>query len=1197
MRQLLHPFLYLLLFPYISASGQGPLWSPIAEERLIRMSQTMYVQPEEGAYFEVDLTALEQMLNRQGHSAFPLPLPNGEVALVEATWSPAAAPGYFDVHPRSGTYRISGGAHMRIQGRIGHTIKGFHALYYLDGRAVMIDPVFREDTQYYAVYYQDRYYGDARQSPVFECQVADDIHDDTLLNEAKEWLASPRQSPTVDEVVYRFAVSTTGEYAGFHGGTVELVSAELLTVTNRLNSVLNVDLGVTLQLLHNNDLLINLNPATDGFTNGNPGAMIDQNPINIGKHIPLGAYDIGHALGTALSGGVVGLAELGCVCKNSKARGVSTLWTPQFDPFIINIVAHEVGHQFAATHSFNKCANESPGTGWEPGGGSTIMGYGGSCGVNSVQGGAGPYFHGGSIWQMRQFIQSGSGADCAHRIPTENLAPEVDLIYTPSFYIPISTPFKLEAEAWDPNGDELTYCWEQMDTGPITDAGSPIQNSPLFRSFPPTDIPVRYFPQLFRVAGNFYSRFEHLPDYSRDMTFRVTVRDQHPEAGGVTQRNVQFLATQAAGPFVVTSFNSSGVNLRHGDYVEVTWDPAGTDLHPVNCQRVNIRLSLNGGLAFPVVLAENVPNSGSFWVNIPEVNTNAARIMVEAADNIFFQMSLVNFAITAPDEPTFYSDIRPFVQTACIPNEVELTVSHTPVGGFSEPVTLAVTDGLPPGATAWFEPETVAPGETSILRMDISQVPEGGIYDFLIEASAPSGLLQTRPARLEIVRSDYRTLDALAPASGESGVGSSPLLAWQPQQDADRYRIELATSPAFGPHTLLSQYGITSSAYQVLQTLEPNTLYFWRVIPENVCGEASDTPVFAFHTVSLNCQDYTNDTTMLIPQQGSATSNIHVQAQGNTAAVFVPKILGSHQDLGDLRGTLRSPDGTLVRLWSSKCGAITGNINMGFNDESALPFACPPNKGETYRSEVPLSNLSGTSVNGVWSLVVQDIIPGNSGFLNSWTLRLCADINLTNPYFIRNEPLTIKPGSQGGIFASLLEVTDGNTVADALTFTVVRLPSRGELRKDGQALPIGAFFSQQDINEGRIAYRDQGLGDGEDHFAFTVQNGMGGWLGIDTFRIALDQSVSILPTSSQSFTLEVFPNPTSHEAWLRLSDDALHITAIRMFNSVGMEVPVAYDFTGSGLVALRIGQVPSGMYFLTVHTMEGQAAARIQVTR
>ncbi|MBK7342404.1 MAG: hypothetical protein IPJ06_04380 [Saprospiraceae bacterium] len=301
--------------------------------------------------------------------------------------------------------------------------------------------------------------------------------------------------------------------------------------------------------------------------------------------------------------GQVGLAQLAAVCTNSKARGVSGLFTPKFDGFYIGVIAHEVGHQFAASHSFNKCINENAGTGWEPGSGSTIMSYAGSCGQNAMQNNSDPYYHGGSLGQMKNFVRIGSGAQCGTSIPTDNQEPTVSTTYTNGFYIPISTPFILEAAGTDPDPDDLTYCWEGIDTGPITDAGSPILTSPLFRSFKPVAESYRVFPKMYKVAQDLYDKFELLPTYSREMTFRVSLRDNNAEAGSLDQVDVAFHATEEAGPFTVTSFSSIDT-VRQGDYVPVTWDVANTDQYPVYCKSVSIFLSTDGGLTFPIQLAD-----------------------------------------------------------------------------------------------------------------------------------------------------------------------------------------------------------------------------------------------------------------------------------------------------------------------------------------------------------------------------------------------------------------------------------------------------------------------------------------------------------------------------------------------------------------------------------------------------------------
>ena len=81
---------------------------------------------------------------------------------------------------------------------------------------------------------------------------------------------------------FKLALSCTGEYAQFHGGTKELVLAQMVSVVNRLTQVFERDLAIRAQLVENNDEIIFLDPQMDGLSNGNTGALLGEiaNKIN-----------------------------------------------------------------------------------------------------------------------------------------------------------------------------------------------------------------------------------------------------------------------------------------------------------------------------------------------------------------------------------------------------------------------------------------------------------------------------------------------------------------------------------------------------------------------------------------------------------------------------------------------------------------------------------------------------------------------------------------------------------------------------------------------------------------------------------------------------------------------------------------------------------------------------------------------------
>jgi hypothetical protein len=536
--------------------------------------------------------------------------------------------------------------------RLDLTPRGFHAQVLSSKTGdFFIDPAAKADTQHYLSFWKRAMPG--RQ---FECNTKEESALRPDAGKGADNTAGRTSGPVLR--TYRLAMAATAEYTAYHGGTVALGLAAIVTSVNRVVGVYEKELAVRFVLVDDNASLVYADAATDPFDNDNDNnALLGQNQLNTDAIIGTAGYDIGHVFSTA-SGGVAGL---GVVCRDGlKAQGTTGTRTPIGDAFDIDYVAHEIGHQCGGSHTFDSTTgscgggNRSGNTAFEPGSGTTIMAYAGICGATNTQLNSDAYFHVGSYDQILAYLGSTS---CAATASTGNAPPSISLP-TSGLVLPIGTPFKLTANAYDTDGDALTYNWEEYDLTPNGAASLDAPQvdgvtMPLFRSFSPVASPTRYFPRLSDLVSNTTSLSERLPTVTRELRFRVTVRDQHNGPlgiiGGVNSSAIVSLnSTRAAGPFVVSAPNTAAVTWAGGSTQPVTWNVAGTNANGVNCATVNIRLSTDGGLTYPTVLLASAPNNGSATVTVPSVATTTARIMVEAADNYFFDISNANFTITAP---------------------------------------------------------------------------------------------------------------------------------------------------------------------------------------------------------------------------------------------------------------------------------------------------------------------------------------------------------------------------------------------------------------------------------------------------------------------------------------------------------------------------------------------------------------------
>lgn len=567
-----------------------------------------------------------------------------------------------------------------------------------------VSPQFHQRQDLYQVYYTKNY---PRPDYAVNCGFEPD---EELLGELEAFGPPQKFVGDCELREYDLALACTGEYFAAVGGTEASVVAEMMTAINRVNEVFRSDLAITLKIINlpvvgGGIELVFTNPASDPYTNNDGGVMLGENQEEIDDVIGTANYDIGHVFSTG--GG--GIASLGSPCNSSrKAQGVTGLTNPIGDPFYIDFVAHEIGHQFGGNHTFNStegnCVQRNGATGYEPGGGTTIQAYAGICGPTAnIQLNGEAYYHAISIQEISAYMELGGGSTCASTLSTANTAPTVN--GGNDYVIPANTPFVLTATGSDPNGDALTYCWEQFDLGPVV-AGVPTGNetsAPLFRSLLPTVSPERYFPNLPALVASGGAEWEVLPKVARNMTFIVTLRDLGTAGYGCTVQDQVEVDVVASAGFAVTAPNGGDV-WQGGATETVTWNVAGTgDGTTVDCEMVEIVLSTNGGLTFDQSLG-TFPNNGSADVSSPAITATDARIMVRCDGNIFFDVGDADFRIEQND---YSYTVTSGTATACNGQaEVDYSFELESLQGYTGTVMFSETN-LPTGATVTYTPASV----------------------------------------------------------------------------------------------------------------------------------------------------------------------------------------------------------------------------------------------------------------------------------------------------------------------------------------------------------------------------------------------------------------------------------------------------------------------------------------------------------
>jgi len=939
----------LLFFAFLSiafsgfAQQENP-WKARTDRQglILEKSVARKTFPSDFKLFNLELPVLRRQLltivgNRQKHS-LNIILPNvegefEEFEVVEASnFDPELQAKFPEIRAFSGRGITDKYATLKIS----ISPQGIQTMVMRTGKEYEFIEPYTQDHTVYSVFKSYRQPG---QLP-WTCSTPEEKLSQNINNQINHSGIMARSGGNLKTL--RLAQSVTAEYSNYFGATsssqVSLVLAAVNNTLTRTNGVYEKDLALHLNLIAASTNVFYYNPSTDPYSPGSTGAggaWSNELQNTLTSVIGEANYDIGHLFGASGGGGNAGC--IGCICVNgSKGRGYTSPADniPQGDKFDIDYVAHEIGHQLGANHTFSH-SNEGTGQNKEPGSGITIMSYAGitnqDLAPNSL-----PFFHQTSIAQIETNLGTKT-CPVTTSIAANNATPVVSTIS--NFTIPISTPFALTGSATDANSsDVLTYCWEQNDnassnqTGASSVASATKASGPNWISFAPTTSPVRYFPRLSTIlsgglvtgpltGGDAGANTEALSSVSRTLNFRLTVRDNAPYSStapvtvGQTQfTNMVVTVTNTSGPFNVTAPNTA-VSWTGGTTQTITWNVANTTATPVSCANVKISLSTDGGQTFPTVLASSTPNDGSQAVVIPNTPTTTARIKIEAVGNIFFDISNANFTITAGS-----SCQTPTGLTSSSITTNSATINWTAVSGA---LNYTIDYKLNSSAT-WINAAT----GTTATSLNLTGLNAGSLYDWRVSSTCSSGssAIATAQFTTQVV--------CVAPTGLNSTPSStSATVNWTAVNGAVSYAVDYKLSTDVNWTSVSTAQTGTSAT---ISGLTASTLYDWRVSATCPSGTTTATTAQFTTTATPICNAPTGLTTSSITSSGAVVSWTAVSGAVNYAVDYK---LNSSTTWIVATASTTSTSVTLTGLTSASLYDYRVRTNCGTNGTSNFASA------------------------------------------------------------------------------------------------------------------------------------------------------------------------------------------------------------------------------------------------------------------
>jgi len=802
---------------------------------------------------------------------------------------------------------------------------------------------------------------------------------------------------------FRIAIMGTGEYTSFwgdnddsNGDNSEDAYRAIVNTINRVNEIYENELQIKLELISDSSLLFS-DSTVDLFTS----SLNDEAQSAMDSIVGNENYDLGHLFDYGQSDGDAGC--VGCVC-TAGAKGRAYSIHPfedndggvfRNDYFDLDYVAHEIGHQFGAYHTF-AFQSENAGSNVEPGSGSTIMGYAGITGEDDVQAHGDPYFHYVSIKEINNYVSNLSCSISAS--PINNNVYNIDA--GQDYNIPKGTAYELSPLVEESIPDQINFNWEQLDSGQIGSSNFGPLNvvGPIARSILPSTKKSRYIPNIERViSGNLTqtnpskgSAWETVTNVGRVLNWGITLRDlRNPNQGLISQDNMKINVSSNSGPFVISSQNSSNIIWQAGSKKIITWDVANTNKSPIDTETVTIFLSEDGGYNYPVKLIENTPNDGEEEIIVSSsISSKNCRIKIKADNSIYFAINRNDFEIKQLPFVINYNNNNIDI---CSKNEVTIDFKLNRFLNYEKSINLSI-EGPLELLNSSFSKEVffLEDSEGELVLSGLNNLSPG-IYEFNIIAESENNSY-SYSFKINYQNEILDLPNLVSPNNNSEKLNLFPELIWEQNDNVGQFRLQVSKDDNF--ENLELDEILFKNSYQ-LYNLKSDQLYYWRVQPINVCGLGDFSNYNIFKTDKTSCIDFnSSDLPIDLNDANSNSTGITISEVSvpYDAPIVDLKVLVNieHSWLEDLTLYLESPDGVKIIL-SKQIGGSSNNYSETLFDQDSnnnIFNASPPFSG-SYMPVQSLETFYNKNAFGKWKLIVEDSFQEDTGSINGFSIEIC----------------------------------------------------------------------------------------------------------------------------------------------------------------------------------------------------------------